>query len=81
MPIMPTIVSFRGGDAVVPTSCGFFGGIASFVAAAIGYLEAHISAESAIGGLILTTARMVANRVLSDPAADVLDIVAEEDVP
>lgn len=27
MPIMPTIVGFRGGDAVVPSSVGWFGGI------------------------------------------------------
>jgi hypothetical protein len=52
MPIMPTIVGFRGGDAIVPTSVGYFAGIANFVAAAIGFLEAIITAELAVAGTI-----------------------------
>ena len=78
MAIMPTIVSFRGGDAVVPTSTGFFGGIASFVEAAIGFLEANISAETALGGMVLSMAR-VAGRVTSRASTETLDITAEVD--
>jgi len=78
--IIQGAVSFTAGDATIPTVVGYTGGVSALLEVVIGYLEAHISAESAIGGMVLSVARMAANKISGQPAADVLDIVAEEDV-
>ena len=49
MPIMPSgIIGFRGGDAVVPTSTGFF--LSSSIVTEIGFLDADLEVVVALGG-------------------------------